>query len=87
MQQIVSVTSQGQITIPSFIRKLLALNKYPKASVYVEGKRIIVEPVVDILSLGGVLRHKAIKNRSINKVMKMEKDAPLSLIEKKYRKI
>lgn len=73
MQQIVSITSQGQITIPAAMRRRLALDKYKKASVQTEKGRIIVEPVPDLLSLGGLLKKKAMKDKGIEEIMQLEK--------------
>lgn len=84
MQQIVSITSQGQITIPASIRRLLGLDKYPKASIRAEGKKIIIEPVPNILSLGGLLKDKSIKEKSIDEVIRLEKEAVSKAFSKKY---
>ena len=87
MQQIVSITSQGQITIPARIRKLLGLNKYPKATVRAENKKIIIEPIPNILTMGGLLKKKAIKGKSIDKIIKLEeKTASKAISEKHLRK-
>jgi len=88
MQQIVSITSQGQITIPASIRRLLGLNKYPKATVRTENKKIIIEPIPNILAMGGLLKKKAIKGKSIDKIIKLEeKTASKAISEKHLRKI
>ena len=52
----VSITSQGQISIPAPIRSLLGLDAYKKAVVRVENKTIIVEPISDFMSLKGSLK-------------------------------
>jgi len=56
MANIVSITSQGQISIPANIRRRLALGKTKKARVSVQGNKVIVEPIVDLLALGGLLK-------------------------------
>ena len=84
MQQIVSITSQGQITIPASIRRSLGLNKYPKATVHLENKKIIIEPIPDILTMGGLLKRKAIKGKSIDKTIKLEEKVISETISKKY---
>ena len=43
--KVVSITSQGQISIPAIMRKQLSLDEVRKATVFVEGKKIIVEPI------------------------------------------
>ncbi len=56
MQQIVSITSQGQLTIPQSFRKALGIKKAIKASITRDGNRMIVEPKQDFWSLGGSLQ-------------------------------
>lgn len=75
MQQIVSITSQGQITIPASMRRKLDLEKYKKAAVRAEENKIIVEPIPDLLSLAGSLKDKAIKGKTINEIIKLEEEA------------
>lgn len=53
---IVSVTSQGQISIPAKIRRKLGLNKRKKAWVTMKGDQIVIEPIRDFLELGGSLK-------------------------------
>ena len=52
----VAVTSQGQISIPVEVQRLIGLKKNCKASLKVEGNKIIVEPVSDFMSLKGSLK-------------------------------
>ena len=85
MQQVVTITSQGQITIPALMRRSLGLNKYHKAYAKVDNGRIIVEPVVDLLSLEGIMQHKAIRSKKINEIMTEEKQAVEKAIVKQYR--
>lgn len=56
MTYMVSITSQGQISIPAKFRRELGLNKRKKALVSVEDKKLIVEPVKDFLELRGSLK-------------------------------
>lgn len=56
MTNIVSVTSQGQISIPAKIRRQLGLDKIKRAVVSVQGGKVLVEPVKDLLVLGGSLK-------------------------------
>ena len=51
----VAVTSQGQISIPVQVQRITGLKKNSKASLKVEGNRIIVEPVSDFISMKGNL--------------------------------
>lgn len=55
MQDIVSITSQGQLTIPVDIRKLFNIKGAVKASIKKEGNVIIVEPKKDFWTLEGLL--------------------------------
>ena len=84
--KVVSITSQGQISIPARMRKQLSLDEVRKATVSVEGKKIIVEPIPDLLSLRGSLHHKAIKNKSIDEIIKLEKEAVGNAIAENYRR-
>lgn len=84
MQQIVSITSQGQITIPALMRQFLGLDEYKKALVQTEEKKIIIEPVPDILSLAGLLKNRALKGKAIDQVIKLEKKAVAAGVAKKY---
>ena len=75
MQQIVSITSQGQITIPAVFRRMLGLDQYQKAIVRTEDNKIVVEPIPDLMSIAGALQNKAIKNKRIDEVIKIEEKA------------
>lgn len=86
MAHIVSITSQGQISIPAKLRKEIGLEKHKKALVRREGKRIIVEPIKDFLELGGSLHHKVIKGKSIKEIIKMEKEAVAQGIVERFQK-
>jgi len=52
----VSITSQGQISIPAPIMRMINLRKNHKALVSIKEGKIMVEPVGDILALKGSLR-------------------------------
>ena len=58
MPQIVSITSQGQLTIPASIRDLLGIRERTKATIRVEDDKIVVRPENDFWSLGGTLESK-----------------------------
>lgn len=53
MTYTVSITSQGQISIPAKLRRKLGLDKNKKAFVSEEKGKIIIEPVKDFLELEG----------------------------------
>lgn len=63
MSQVVSITSQGQITIPAKLRREIGLNKRGKALLSNEKGKILVEPVRDLLELGGSLNFLAKKKK------------------------
>lgn len=58
MTYTVSITSQGQMTIPADIRLALGLQKASKAIVSVDAGKMIVEPEPDIMDLYGVFKSK-----------------------------
>lgn len=55
MQDIVSITSQGQLTIPASIRRSFGIKGSVKAIIKRENDLIIVEPKKDFWSLEGSL--------------------------------
>ncbi|NTU46094.1 AbrB/MazE/SpoVT family DNA-binding domain-containing protein [Candidatus Roizmanbacteria bacterium] len=55
MTYTVTITSQGQISLPIQIRRELGFSKTKKALVSVENGKVIIEAVKDILELGGSL--------------------------------
>lgn len=64
----VSITSQGQISIPAKIRRELGFTKNNKAIVSVEKGRMMIEPVKDLLELGGSLKtnKKPLSNQQLH---------------------
>lgn len=56
MTYVVSITSQGQISIPAPIRRKLGLDKSKKAVVTENEGNILIEPVKDFLELRGSLK-------------------------------
>jgi len=71
MNYIVSITSQGQISIPAKLRVKLNLDKKQKAIVSEENGRLVVEPVADILSLKGSLKtnKKPLSNKELHEIV------------------
>lgn len=86
MPYLVSITSQGQISIPAKIRRELKLSEKRKALVTTDGQRVLVEPVEDIFALEGVLAHKAIKGKSIDQIIEIEEKAWEKEAVKRYLK-
>lgn len=58
MTQVVSITSQGQVTIPTQIRKLLGILGSTKAVISLVDNKLIIEPTADFWSLAGGLSTK-----------------------------
>lgn len=56
MIYMVSITSQGQISIPAPIRRKLGLDKSRKAIVTEKDGKLLIEPVKDLLDLRGSLK-------------------------------
>ena len=52
----VSITSQGQVSIPAPIRRKLGLNGSKKALLLERGGKVVIEPIVDLLTLKGSLK-------------------------------
>jgi AbrB family looped-hinge helix DNA binding protein len=64
----VSITSQWQISLPAKIRNQLGFSRLGKALVSVQDGKIIVEPVKDLLDLGGSFSStkKPLSNKEIH---------------------
>lgn len=86
MTYTVSITSQGQISIPARLRKELRLHTKDKALVKLEGQKITIEPIQDILTLKGSLKHKAIKGKSLKEIIAIEDKAVEEGIIERFRK-
>ncbi|GEM_PF-569619 len=86
MTYTVTITSQGQISIPATLRKELNLSTKDKALVKREGQRIVIEPIPDLLSLKGSLSHKAMKGKSIDEIIALEKKAVEEAIVEDYKR-
>jgi bifunctional DNA-binding transcriptional regulator/antitoxin component of YhaV-PrlF toxin-antitoxin module len=60
MLQIVSITSQGQLTIPKSFLEDWGITSATKAIVQKRGKTMVVSPTKDFWSLSGVLKSKIV---------------------------
>lgn len=56
MTYTVTITSQGQISIPAPIRRKLGLDKLKKAVVTEKNGGFLIEPIQDLLDLKGSLK-------------------------------
>ena len=86
MAYTVSITSQGQISIPAKIRRDLKLDRYKKALLSVQDNNILIRPVKDLLELKGAFRDSAIKNKPLKEIIKLEKEAVGEAIAERYRR-
>lgn len=71
MNNIVSITSQGQISIPAALRRKYGLDKSKKALLSEEENKIVIEPVQDFLELGGSLKtnKKPLSNKKLDELI------------------
>jgi AbrB family looped-hinge helix DNA binding protein len=71
MTYTVTITSQGQISIPARFRRELELEHTRKAHISKEGGRLILEPIKDLLSLGGSLKtnKKPLSNKELDETV------------------
>jgi len=84
MQQVVTITSQGQITIPAKMRRKGGFGD--KAIIEEKGDGFILKPVKDFRDLAGAYKHKALKGLSFDEIREREKSAMGEAIAEKYRK-
>lgn len=68
MIYLVSITSQGQISIPAEIRRKLGLSRTSKAIVSTLNDKVTIEPVRDFLSMRGSLKtdKKPLSNKELH---------------------
>ena len=68
MSQTVSITSQGQLTIPKEIRRAFGVEGATKALIRKEGNKIIVEPKKDFWSVVDSLQSNvSLSNKELRK--------------------
>lgn len=58
MTYTVSITSQGQISIPAKLRRKLGFEKNRRAFIEEKEGKLVLEPFRDLLELGGSLKTK-----------------------------
>lgn len=78
MQAIVSITSQGQITVPMDMRRYLKMGKREKIKATLLGERIVLEKLPEIEDLAGTFEidaKMATKGMTREEVMVAEKKA------------
>ena len=74
MTYTVSITSQGQISIPAKIRRQLGLSKNSKAIVSIKEGEMLVRPVKDFLQLRGSIKtdKKPLSNEKLHELFAEE---------------
>jgi AbrB family looped-hinge helix DNA binding protein len=75
MQQIVSITSKNQITLPVKITRLLNINRGDRLVIKVESGRIIMEKAQQLLDdlAGSLYLPKKYRNKSLSYIVKEAK--------------
>ena len=86
MTQVVSLTRQGQISIPAKMLAKYGKNRPTKVIVKAVENGWMVEPVPDILSLGGILHKYAIKGKTPAQIRKLERETFEEAIVEDYLK-
>ena len=69
---LVSITSQGQITIPARFRKRLGLVTGFKATARINNNSLVLEKPNDLMSMAKTLKKSKIKLASIEEIIKAE---------------
>lgn len=71
MTYTVSITSQGQISIPAALRRKLGLDKMSQAQVSEKNGSLIIEPIPDLLTLKGSLKtnKKPLSNKELHEIV------------------
>ncbi len=87
MIDFVTITSQGQISIPAPMRKKFNIQPGDKLSIELDGARLVLKPVKDIVKKHyGILHDKAIVNqgKSLEQILILEDKAVEDSILEKY---
>lgn len=83
--QIVTITSQGQVTIPAKMRRNMGF-KTNKAVVEETKEGVLIKPQPNIMDLAGVFHDRAFKNKSIDEIIEIEERAMGEAVAENYRK-
>ena len=75
---VAKITRKGQLTIPAEFRKKLGTDV---VEIVMEGDKIIIKPVK---KLGGILHRYAMKDKSIEEVMRREKEVIRNAFTEKH---
>ena len=66
------ITSQGQLSIPIAIRRLLGIQTPSNVFMSIDDEKIVIEPVKSFEELAGVFHDSAIKNKTADEIIRME---------------
>ena len=72
------ITKKGQVTIPAKFRKKLKTNT---VKIRMEKDRVVIEPHRE---LGGIFQQYAVKDKPIEEIMKLEREAFANAIKEKH---
>lgn len=86
MIDFVTITSQGQISIPAAMRKALGLETGQKLSIQVEEGKITLEPAKDLLDMAGKYKLKPPMAFFINDKQSAWEEEAVSRLEKPSKK-
>lgn len=86
MGEFVTITSQGQITIPVKLRREVGILNNSKLHAYRKGEAIVLEKPKDIFSIFGVFADKAIKGKPIQEVIRMEHEAIAEAVAERHER-
>ncbi|MFW5719642.1 MAG: AbrB/MazE/SpoVT family DNA-binding domain-containing protein [Candidatus Dojkabacteria bacterium] len=81
----ITITSQGQISIPAKFRRILGLKKQSKVIMELQDERIIIRPERDLMQLDGIISDRAFPY-SPEKINTLEKKALEKWVKEKHTK-
>jgi len=84
---LVTITSQGQITIPAKMRKALGFVAGSKVVASVQNDQFTIEKPQDFFELAGTLKHKIpsyLKDKTMDEIIKIEKEAVADAVAERY---
>ncbi len=86
MYAVVSLTKQGQISIPAKMRKKLGWETESKVSVVQQGDSLIVKKPIDVLDLAGIFAQAGKKNKgkTPQQILQAEQTAIEEAIRERY---
>lgn len=85
MQQFITITTQGQLSIPINIRKALGFDLARKAILRVIDNKVIIEPASDVLYLKGKLKKYSHKGKNLQRTINKEDSVIANYIGEKHK--